>query len=72
MKEELEEDIKNTKCHVAAKLQKVKIQLARTNEEKHRLEADISVLQNEHQRLAAAEVILNDAFLYLFPFLLVL
>ena len=63
MKEELQEDIRNVKSRIAAKLQKLKLQLARKNEEKCRLEAYISVLQNEHQRLVVDEVIL-EVYLY--------
>ena len=62
MKEELQEDIWNVKSHIATKVQKLKLQLARKNEEKCRLEADISVLQNEHQRLVVEET-LNEVYL---------
>ena len=63
MKEELQEDIQNVKCHIATKVQKLKLQLVRKNEEKCRLEADISVLQSEHQRLVVDEGILDEVYL---------
>ena len=63
MKEELQEGIQNVKSRIATKVQKIKLQLARKNEEKCRLEADISVLQNEHQRLVVDKEIVDEVYL---------
>ena len=63
MKEELQEGIRNAESHIATKVQKLKLQLVRKNEEKCRLEADISVLQNEHQKLVVDEEILDEVYL---------